>query len=402
MKANPGGEIAPEEVIGRDHLIEQLWGTLANQSVILVAERRIGKSSVLKKMQAEPPDGVLIIYRDLEEIETPVEFVERFCQDIHEYLALKNRILSSTRAFMREIAGAEIGGVIKIPPGLTSHWKTLLEKAVEDLLSAQDSQVILFWDELPWMLQKIGRTGGELAVMAMLDTLRSLRQGHSGLRMVYTGSIGLHHVTTQLKAAGHTNDATNDMRPYEVEPLSEGDATNLARALIRGEGLTCEDLDATARVIARGVDGHPFYLHCVVKAMTDRGNVATAALAEQMIEDALIDPNDTWHMRHYRERLRAYYGEDREPVVLAILDELAVAKEPLGVEAIQRHLASACAKETSSAMGRIVGGDLELLREILTALQQDHYLRREPAEGAYLFRFPLIQRWWRIDRNLTQ
>jgi len=140
MRANPGGEIAPEEVIGRDPLIEQLWGTQANQSVILVAERRIGKTCVLKKMNAEPPKGVLIIKRDVGGIETPVEFVERFCQDIHEHLRLKNRILGRTRGFMREIAGAEIGGFITIPPGLASHWKTLLEKAVEDLLAVQDSR----------------------------------------------------------------------------------------------------------------------------------------------------------------------------------------------------------------------------------------------------------------------
>jgi len=220
--------------------------------------------------------------------------------------------------------------------------------------------------------------------------------------MVYTGSIGLHHVTTQLNKAGHTNDATNDMRPYEVGPLTESDATELARMLIRGEGLTCEDLDSTARVIARGVDGHPFYIQCVVKAMTDRGNEATAALAERIITDALIDPNDAWHLRHYRERLREYYGEDREAVVLAVLDQLAVSDGPMGVEGIQRHLASACSRETSPAMGRIVGGDLELLREILTALQRDHYLSREPSEGAYMFRFPLIQRWWRTNRNLTR
>ncbi len=402
MKANPGGEIAPEEVIGRDDLIKRLWGALANQSVILVAERRIGKSSVLKKMQAEPPDGVLTIYRDLEEIETPVEFVERFCQNIDGHLSLSGRALNRTREFLGELAGTEIVGIIKLPPRFRSHWKTVLEKAVEDLLSAKDAQVILLWDELPWMLQRIGRAGDESDVMTMLDTLRSLRQRHSGLRMVYTGSIGLHHVTARLKQAGHTNDATNDMRPYEVEPLSALDATNLARALIRGEGLACKELDATPGVIARDVDGHPFHIHCVVKAMAERGNVATVALAKEIIADALVDPIDTWHLRHYRERLREYYGADREPVTLAILDELAVSDEPIGVEAIQKHLASTCAREKSTAMGRIVGGDLDLLREILTALQQDHYLRREPSEGAYLFRFPLIQRWWRIDRNLSQ
>lgn len=53
MRANPGGEIAPEDVVGRDRLIARLWETLTRQSVILVAERRMGKSCVVKKMLAE-------------------------------------------------------------------------------------------------------------------------------------------------------------------------------------------------------------------------------------------------------------------------------------------------------------------------------------------------------------
>jgi len=43
MKANPGGEIASAEVMGRDHLIADLWGILEQQSVMLSAERRMGK-----------------------------------------------------------------------------------------------------------------------------------------------------------------------------------------------------------------------------------------------------------------------------------------------------------------------------------------------------------------------
>jgi transcriptional regulator with XRE-family HTH domain len=46
FKANPGGDIAPEEVIGRDQLIITLWERLRQQSLIYLGERRIGKSSV--------------------------------------------------------------------------------------------------------------------------------------------------------------------------------------------------------------------------------------------------------------------------------------------------------------------------------------------------------------------
>ena len=66
MKANPGGQIPPSEVIGRDTLIRRLWRILERQSLVLSAERRMGKICVIKKMRAEAPEDKLTIYRDLE------------------------------------------------------------------------------------------------------------------------------------------------------------------------------------------------------------------------------------------------------------------------------------------------------------------------------------------------
>ena len=50
MKANPGGLVAPQDVIGRDKLIAKIWMRLEQQSLILSAERRMGKTTIIKKM----------------------------------------------------------------------------------------------------------------------------------------------------------------------------------------------------------------------------------------------------------------------------------------------------------------------------------------------------------------
>jgi len=57
IKPNPGGNIDPEDVIGRDEIISSMWRTLDGRSINLVSERRIGKTSLLRKMAAEPIDG---------------------------------------------------------------------------------------------------------------------------------------------------------------------------------------------------------------------------------------------------------------------------------------------------------------------------------------------------------
>jgi hypothetical protein len=48
--------------------------------------------------------------------------------------------------------------------------------------------------------------GGQLApdsIMEMLDLLRSLSQTHQRVRFVLTGSVGLHHVLSALRAKGY-------------------------------------------------------------------------------------------------------------------------------------------------------------------------------------------------------
>ncbi|WP_295453153.1 hypothetical protein [uncultured Thiodictyon sp.] len=43
--------------------------------------------------------------------------------------------------------------------------------------------------------------------------------------------------------------------------------------------------------------------------------------------------------------------------------------------------------------------DRDRLIELLRLVEQDHYLARDTA-GNYRFRFPLLQRWWRLARGL--
>ncbi len=400
MRANPGGEIAPEHVIGRGRLIRRLWQMLEQQSGVLVSERRMGKSCVMKKMEAERPAAMLTFYADVEGIDSPLGFVERVYHDIDGYLSRRKKVAGRVRALLRELAGVEIGGIVKLPQVAEVHWQALLERAFEDLTEHQEGVLIFFWDEFPLMLQKIRQSTDERTAMNLLDTLRSLRQSHSGLRMVLAGSIGLHHVTAALSLAGHANDATNDMRTIEVPPLAKADTCLLAKELIQGEALDCADPPSTARAIATATDCIPYYVHHVVSLMKDRGNIASADLAESIVADALVDPQDIWHLQHYHDRLERYYGRDWLPVVLFLLDELAVAQEAVGFDTLCTRLAGGLRGESEQGR-RILAGDRELLRRILVMLQRDHYVLQRRDDGAYLFRFPLIRRWWIIHRNLA-
>ena len=388
MRANPGGQLSPDQVVGRDRLITNLWRILDRQSLVLSAERRLGKTSILRKMEAEPHEDWLPIFRDLERVHSPIEFVETVVQDARTYLGKFKRTAQRISDALTALGGTEIGGILKLPPQAAPQWKMLLTRTIEDLFDEKNERrFVFFWDEVPLMLGNIKRSAGETVAMEMLDVLRSLRQSNRQIRMVFTGSIGLHNVLTSLKRAGYANDPTNDMDTVDVPALVEVDAVNLAADLLRGERLRAADLDATASTIARQVDCLPYFIHHVVDQLAKRGDEATPALATSIIDQCLTAPQDPWHLRYYHERIDTYYLADERPLALTILDALAVAETPVSLDDLMSS-----ASATLGTIGK------EQLRSVMTLVQRDHYVVQE-ATGSYRFRFPLIQRHWRSIVN---
>ena len=85
MQINPGGSLALDQIRGRDALVEHIRLSLKGQSLILVAERRMGKTHVLRKLEYEPPEGSVVIRHDLEGMRSAEEFVNYLLKDIAEH-----------------------------------------------------------------------------------------------------------------------------------------------------------------------------------------------------------------------------------------------------------------------------------------------------------------------------
>ena len=388
MKANPGGQIAVDEVVGRDQLIQTLWDTLEGTSVIMTAERRIGKTSIIRKMVAQPRGNWMPVLQDLERVHTANEFAVTVYDAIHQFLSRMQKVAKRARRLWQAIGGAEVAGVLKLPETKEAHWKSLLTHAVADLIEEQaPRRLVFFWDEMPYMLLAISRNEGEKTAMEVLDLLRYLRQTHAGFRMVLTGSIGLHHVLTTLKDAGHTNEPINDMCAVEVPPLAAADAEALARRLIEGDQLPTANAGDAARAVALQGDCFPFYVHSIVRHLKVSRRTADPGPIAEAVNEQMTSANDPWELAHYRTRIKSFYpGEEK--VVLATLDFLAPAAEPQPVAAI-----------LNAVKAQVAFDDRERLLELLKLMQRDHYLART-TDGRFAFRFPLIARWWKLDRGL--
>lgn len=384
FKANPGGQIAPDEIVGREELIERLWDRLKQQSLIFSGERRIGKSSILKKMTAEAIANMLPIYRDLEGIRTPIEFVEAVWQDTETYLRDTGKA-RRVREYLSQLTGSYFDGY-QFPEVAAEHWKTLLTKTIEDLVTLQDKQIILIWDEMPHML---GNFSDE-AAMEVLDSLRSLRQTYPDVRMIFSGSIGLHHLIKNLQKAGYSNDPTNDMYPIEGQPLSLDEATGLTINLLQGEDIPTVDLQQTAENIATAADCIPFYIHHLIDQLKDLDSEIDAEVIANTVTECLRSSLNLWKMDHYRERIDNYYSEEQKPYALEILDILSI-NPPTSFTRLWQYLKSE--PETK---------DKEMARTVLRLLLKDYYLVQEDnlSGSMYAFRYQLVQKYWQISRGL--
>jgi hypothetical protein len=394
MKAAPGAQLPIKDIFGRDPFIASLWRVLDGNSVRMEAERRIGKTSILHKMEAEPHAGWEPVSLDLEKVHSAAEFAEQVCEKVHERLTGWKKHGRRFLSILGYLSDTTIGP-IKFPDKKDQqdgYWKKLLTGAVEDLVEQQAAvgkRVVFFFDEMPWMLAAIAdpKREGEQTAMEVLDVLRALRQatttGH-GFRMVLCGSIGLHHVLESLEQQGYKNRPVNDMRLVQVPPLDIPVATELAARLLTGEGLTG---DPTAPgIIAEQTGGFPYYIHWVVSELQMGGRPATPGDIDLVVKTLLTASYDPCDLRHFKKRIGGYYPKE-EKVVLALLDHAAKNIAPLG----QAELINVA--KTAGAT------DEDRVRELLDLLAVDHYLNRD-TDGRYNFRHALLRRWWLLERGL--
>lgn len=387
MKANPGGNLAPEHVFGRDKLIELLWDRLETQSIVINAERRIGKTQILRKMLKEPRQGWKPIFRDLEKVHSAQEFAELVYDDIQQFLGTSEKAKNFVRKFFEENETDHVNLRART-------WKKLLTTAVESLMKTETSeQLVFFWDEVPYMLESIRNSDGPQVAAEVLDIVRSLRVEQDKFRVIFTGSIGLHHVLGKLTAAGIPTSAKNDMYPVTVTPLAPADAEALAIDLLKGEKITTDNLNAAAATIAEEVDYFPFYIHHVVAGLRIQGLSASETNIKEFVAGQLVDASDPWQLAHYRTRLATYYPNNNDAKLVArILNVLTLTTDPAESLSVDQIM------ETVSDSGATVANRDELLR-LLRLMDADHYLARDN-DGKYRFRFPLIRRWWKVDQGL--
>jgi hypothetical protein len=379
MKPNPGGALQPTQVIGREGLIAECWRTLASTSVALFAPRRIGKTSVLTRMAAEPPPGIVVARRDLEGLESAAEFVHVLFEDVEEVLGRWRCTARRARSHVEKLAIETQHIKVQLQgPG----WKRLLDRLFEDLeeqLANRGELLVLMWDEVTLFLDDLMRRGRHDEAMSWLDSLRAARQRHPHVRMILTGSIGFGEVLRRLQRShGYRNRPLNDVRKLSVPLLDVEGSTRLISGLLHGKA----DDPALIEAMLASSEGHPFVIQLLADKLLQLPN-PTAGDVDACLRQLLRPPGDPLDLTHYIERIDKQFDSDCAAVARAVLDVLARADggrtQAELIDALSVH-------------------DVELVRSSIRQLEDDFYLRRD--EERLVFMLDLLRQFWREERGL--
>jgi hypothetical protein len=400
-------QIDPKNVIGRDKLIERIWKKLRKDSIRFTAERRVGKTTVMTKMAAEPRPGFEVLFLELEGIDSPERFVELLINRVKPLLSKTEKAKGWWNGFYEAIGGTEVAGIVKLPSVSKIGWQATLTKTLEGVCEHQaDKTILLLMDELPYMLQKIASIcqDGEQKTLALtlLDTLRSIRQQYKNVRMVYAGSVGLHHVVTDLKQGTLASEPVNDMPLVEIRALDAPDAIILAERLLKEEDveILAEGRQAILERLVHLTDCVPFYIEAVCSRLGESEGPINIRAVDETVQRQLTSDHDPWEMEHFRERLGTYYSGTVKDTSDTILRDEEIAR------AILDHMAVVNNSQSIDDVWDVVKSNFSLtdrnhIVEMLRSLALDHYLVSD-IEKRYSFRFPLIQGWWRIAQGLER
>ncbi len=314
--------------------------------------------------------------------------------------------LATFQSLLGTLKGLEVAGMIKLPDSGALGWETMLEKALDGICTGNSTlRLVLMFDELPYMLQKFtvnasGTLHVQTTALTILDILRAKRMQHANLRMVFAGSMGLHHVLRDVRGSSIAAEPFNDMPSQPIGPLDRPDAVAFATHVLRIEAVSVADADAEdlAMAIADLTGSVPFYIERVVSRLAELDHRVTSTDAEQVVRRQLGDDADPWEMEHFRSRLGVYYPGTTEDangdavgnakIAAAVLDDLALASEPRSIEEVWSAVKAVAALH-----------DRAKIVQLLSSLTQDHYLECDDSKR-YTFRFPLVRRWWVLAQGL--
>jgi hypothetical protein len=399
-----GSPVEGQDFFGRESIVARLQEILANDDILLLGPRRIGKTSaaraVMKKVRAAGWRAI--------------EINVASCVDERGFLAkLETALkpeLSSLTARTAGAVGDALAAIgrriksVKIPlPGAGSFGVELGEGGAEDwtqvacdvlqLIAQMEERWLIYVDELPILLFNMIRNDpltGVQRVRRFLDwfrnDVRALPDARK-LRWLISGSVGLDTLVQEHGMA----DTINSLNHQGLEPFSTEVAVAMLVELADQYRIPLSEDDAGSIVTAVQWP-QPYYLQATFHHLRSLIGANPGASAASLIEqamDKLVQPGADNDFHHWQGRLSQQLSRADADHAQAMLN--LAARDPSGAR--PESLLAALEERMGEATTEQARRTFIRLRDIL---QRDAYWWPDESSGAKRYRFRLepLRRWW--------
>src|SRR5688572_4330986 len=79
-----GAVVAPADLWFRQPFIDQIWGKLKTEHVLVTAPRRTGKTSVMTHLHEHPQAEFIVIYQNVQDLKHPADLFQTILDNFHE------------------------------------------------------------------------------------------------------------------------------------------------------------------------------------------------------------------------------------------------------------------------------------------------------------------------------
>lgn len=372
--------------------------------LLLVAQRRIGKTSLMHEAARLIQDRFLCLHVDLQEAASAADVIAELSVATKKYQSLWGK----TKAIFSNIAKTAADNIdslqvadlkVTLRSGLTEgDWRAKGDRLLE-MLAESEQPVVIFLDEVPILVSRLLK-GEDFTITperraqadAFMSWLRSNSLKHQGkVRLVVTGSIGLEPI---LKQAG-LSATINHFTPFELGPWTAESAQGCIAALAQEYGLGFED-GAIAHMVERIGICIPYhvqlffdqvYQSCRLRSVT----TVSKRLVAEIYNNKMLSTRGHAELSHLEERLKMVLGPSLHLLALDLLTEAAV-EGYLSPEA-----AAVFGKEY--AIANDAARPEDILREVLNILEHDGYFFRDGT--TYGFVSQLVKDWWSASHSFN-
>lgn len=373
-----GPPVEGEDFYGREKEIRKANRLLdSNHSLLLSAPRRIGKSSLAKRLIEEKKrQGWKCAYIDLEEITTEEGFLRLIVETFKD-----NGIWQQFTDGVSKGLASVLGRIEQVAVGpfdfkIGKNEQEDLYRDLKDLIR-HDEDTFIVVDELTLFLGVLGRSdGGGDKVSFILNWLRSLRQvSRTKVRWLFCGSIGLRNFTSAMNLGFTVNDLTE----FSLDELGRAEAMGLLFGLCKSEEIEMSE-ELANYTLDKLHWNIPYFIQVIFSKLVEEFH---GKIIKEDVDSAYKKLSSENYLSTRSERLTEY--REYEQPARRILKSLSTRPDGMERDIMLNMLMS------GQDVSKIEDIDY-ILSKVLEMLENGGYIIKIDARR--LFRSPLLRDYW--------